>query len=147
VGAPQHKRTRTRAAVATTRRHVGVNSGLCSLTLQFALAHASITNTAAAHHRSSCRSPNCRISYFSRYFIKTRNVRFLRFSIPLFPYACTYFTPLIYTMSVIAIIYTSLTTLRQVDFKKQIAYSSVAHMNFVTIGLFSLNAQGIEGSI
>ena len=72
---------------------------------------------------------------------------FLRFSIPLFPEACIYFTPLIYTLSIVAIIYTSLTTLRQIDLKKIIAYSSVAHMNFVTIGLFSLNAQGIEGSI
>ena len=72
---------------------------------------------------------------------------FLRFSIPIFPFASIYFTPLIYTMSCIAIIYTSLTTVRQVDLKKIIAYSSVAHMNFVTLGLFSLNAQGVEGSI
>ncbi len=79
--------------------------------------------------------------------LKLGTYAFLRFSIPMFPYACVYFTPLIYTMSVIAIIYTSLTTLRQVDLKKIIAYSSVAHMNFVTLGLFSLNAQGVEGSI
>lgn len=71
----------------------------------------------------------------------------LRFSISLFPEGSLYFTPLIYTMSVIAIIYTSLTTLRQIDLKKIIAYSSVAHMGFVTIGLFSLNIQGLEGSI
>jgi proton-translocating NADH-quinone oxidoreductase chain M len=71
----------------------------------------------------------------------------LRFSIPLFPYASLYFTPLVYTMSVVAIIYTSLTTLRQIDLKKIIAYSSVAHMNFVTLGLFSLNPQGVEGSL
>ena len=79
--------------------------------------------------------------------LKLGTYGFLRFSIPLFPYASIYFTPLIYTMSVIAIVYTSLTTLRQVDLKKIIAYSSVAHMNFVTIGLFSLNAQGVEGSV
>ena len=71
----------------------------------------------------------------------------LRFSIPMFPEASLYFAPLIYSMSLIAIVYTSLTTLRQIDLKKIIAYSSVAHMNFVTIGLFSLNAQGIEGSL
>nr|AGH24311.1 NADH dehydrogenase subunit 4 [Reclinomonas americana ATCC 50633] len=71
----------------------------------------------------------------------------LRFSIPMFPEATIYFTPLVYTMSIIAIIYTSLTTLRQIDLKKIIAYSSVAHMNFVTIGIFSLNMQGVEGSI
>jgi len=79
--------------------------------------------------------------------LKLGTYGFLRFSIPLFPYATLYFTPLIYTMSILAIIYTSLTTLRQIDLKKIIAYSSVAHMNFVTLGLFSLNAQGIEGSI
>jgi len=65
----------------------------------------------------------------------------------MFPYASVYFTPLIFVMSVIAIIYGSLTTIRQIDLKKIIAYSSVAHMNFVTLGLFSLNMQGIEGSI
>lgn len=79
--------------------------------------------------------------------LKLGTYGFLRFSIPMYPYATLYFTPLIYTMSLIAIIYTSLTTLRQVDLKKIIAYSSVAHMNFVTIGLFSLNSQGIEGSL
>jgi proton-translocating NADH-quinone oxidoreductase chain M len=79
--------------------------------------------------------------------LKLGTYGFLRFSIPLFPYASIYFTPLVYTMSIIAIIYTSLTTLRQVDLKKIIAYSSVAHMNFVTLGLFSLNAQGVEGSV
>ena len=79
--------------------------------------------------------------------LKLGTYGFLRFSIPLFPFATFYFTPLIYTLSVIAIIYTSLTTLRQIDLKKIIAYSSVAHMNFVTLGLFSLNTQGIEGSI
>nr|YP_009277454.1 NADH dehydrogenase subunit 4 [Psilotum nudum]AOH05924.1 NADH dehydrogenase subunit 4 [Psilotum nudum] len=72
---------------------------------------------------------------------------FSRFSIPMFPEATLYFTPLIHTSSVIAIPYTSLTTIRQIDPKKIIAYSSVAHMNFVTIGMFSPNIQGIEGSI
>nr|YP_010881029.1 NADH dehydrogenase subunit 4 [Apopellia endiviifolia]WIA66162.1 NADH dehydrogenase subunit 4 [Apopellia endiviifolia]WIA66203.1 NADH dehydrogenase subunit 4 [Apopellia endiviifolia] len=72
---------------------------------------------------------------------------FLRFSIPTSPEATLHFTPFIYTPSVIAIIYTSLTTIRQIDLKKIIAYSSVAHMNFVTIGMFSPNIQGIEGSI
>jgi proton-translocating NADH-quinone oxidoreductase chain M len=79
--------------------------------------------------------------------LKLGTYGFIRFSIPLFPFACIYFTPLIYTLSVIAIVYTSLTTLRQVDLKKIIAYSSVAHMNFVTLGLFSLNQQGVEGSV
>jgi len=79
--------------------------------------------------------------------LKLGTYGFLRFSIPLFPEATLFFTPLIYTMSIIGIIYASLTTLRQIDLKKIIAYSSVAHMGFVTLGLFSLNAQGIEGSI
>ncbi|KAF5810950.1 putative NADH:ubiquinone reductase (H(+)-translocating) [Helianthus annuus] len=65
----------------------------------------------------------------------------------MFPEATLCFTPFIYTLSAIAIIYTSLTTLRQIDLKKIIAYSSVAHMNLVTIGMFSLNIQGIGGSI
>lgn len=71
----------------------------------------------------------------------------LRFCLPMFPDASVYYTPLVYTMSVMAIVYTSLTTLRQVDLKRIIAYSSVAHMNYVTIGMFSLNMQGLEGSM
>jgi proton-translocating NADH-quinone oxidoreductase chain M len=71
----------------------------------------------------------------------------LRFSLSLFPYASIYFTPLVYTLSIIAVIYTSLTTLRQIDLKKIIAYSSVAHMAFVTIGIFTFNLYGIQGSL
>jgi len=65
----------------------------------------------------------------------------------MFPEASIFFTPLIYVMSVVAVIYISLTTLRQVDLKKIIAYSSVAHMAFVTLGIFTYNLQAIEGSI
>ena len=72
---------------------------------------------------------------------------FLRFSLPMLPEASVFFTPLIYTLSVVAIIYTSLVALMQEDMKKLIAYSSVAHMGFVTIGIFSMNQQGIEGGI
>jgi proton-translocating NADH-quinone oxidoreductase chain M len=79
--------------------------------------------------------------------LKLGTYGFLRFSIPLFPQATVYFTPLIYTLSVLGIVYASFTTLRQIDLKKIIAYSSVAHMGFVTLGLFSLNAQGIEGAV
>lgn len=71
----------------------------------------------------------------------------IRFSVPLFPYACEYFKPLVYMISIVGIIYASCTTLRQIDLKKIIAYSSVAHMNFVTLGIFSQNLGGIEGSI
>lgn len=79
--------------------------------------------------------------------LKMGGYGFLRYSIPMFPDASIYFTPLVFTLSVIAVIYTSLTTLRQVDLKRIIAYSSVAHMGFVTIGMFALNIQGIEGSM
>ena len=72
---------------------------------------------------------------------------FLRFSIPMLPDASAYFTPLIYTLSVVAIIYTSLVALAQEDMKKLIAYSSVAHMGFVTIGIFTLTMQGVEGAL
>jgi len=71
----------------------------------------------------------------------------LRFLLPLFPYATKFFTPLIYTLASIAVIYASATTLRQTDLKKIIAYSSVAHMNFALIGLFSNTYQGLQGSI
>ncbi|WP_234397700.1 NADH-quinone oxidoreductase subunit M [Sneathiella glossodoripedis] len=71
----------------------------------------------------------------------------LRFSLPMFPEASEYFTPLVFALSVIAIIYTSLVALVQKDMKKLIAYSSVAHMGFITIGIFTFSQQGLEGSI
>jgi len=72
---------------------------------------------------------------------------FIRFSIPMFPAATEMFTPLIYGLSIVAVIYTSLVALVQEDMKKLIAYSSVAHMGYVTIGLFTLNEQGIQGAL
>ena len=79
--------------------------------------------------------------------LKMAGYGFLRFSIGMFPVASDYFTPLIFTLSIIAIIYTSLVALVQEDMKKLIAYSSVAHMGFVTLGIFTFTKQGIEGSI
>jgi NADH-quinone oxidoreductase subunit M len=79
--------------------------------------------------------------------LKMGGYGFLRFSLPMFPDASAYFTPLIYTLSVIAIIYTSLVALAQEDVKKLIAYSSVAHMGFVTMGIFSFTVQGVDGAI
>jgi NADH-quinone oxidoreductase subunit M len=79
--------------------------------------------------------------------LKMGGYGFLRFSLPMFPDASAYFAPLIYALSVIAIIYTSLVALVQTDMKKLIAYSSIAHMGFVTIGLFSMTQQGIQGAI
>jgi proton-translocating NADH-quinone oxidoreductase chain M len=71
----------------------------------------------------------------------------LRFSFPLFPEANFYFTPLVYSLAAVGIMYTSCTAIRQTDFKRIIAYTSVAHMNLVVIGLFSFNTIGLEGAI
>jgi proton-translocating NADH-quinone oxidoreductase chain M len=79
--------------------------------------------------------------------LKLGSYGFIRYSLPLFPFATLYFTPFINTLAVIGIIYTSLTAIRQTDLKRIIAYASVAHMNLVMIGMFSLNIQGVEGSI
>ncbi len=79
--------------------------------------------------------------------LKMAGYGFIRFSLGLFPVASHYFIPLIYALSIIAIIYTSLVALMQEDMKKLIAYSSVAHMGFVTLGIFTMTEQGIEGSI
>ncbi|MCR4376618.1 MAG: NADH-quinone oxidoreductase subunit M [Rhodospirillales bacterium] len=72
---------------------------------------------------------------------------FLRFSLPMFPDASLYFTPLIYGLSIVAVVYTSLVALVQNDMKKLIAYSSIAHMGFVTAGTFTLTTQGVEGAV
>ncbi len=79
--------------------------------------------------------------------LKMGGYGFIRFSLPMFPDASLYFQPLVYALSIVAIIYTSLVALMQEDVKKLIAYSSVAHMGFVTMGLFSMNPQGIQGAM
>ena len=79
--------------------------------------------------------------------LKMGGYGFLRFSLPMFPAASVQFTPLIFLLSVIAIVYTSLVAFRQTDIKKLIAYSSVAHMGFVTMGIFSGNIYGEQGAI
>ncbi len=79
--------------------------------------------------------------------LKMGGYGFLRFSLPMFPEASHHLAPLIYALSVIAIIYTSLVALMQEDVKKLIAYSSVAHMGFVTMGIFAVTAQGVAGGI
>jgi NADH-quinone oxidoreductase subunit M len=79
--------------------------------------------------------------------LKMGGYGFLRLSIPLLPEATQYFAPLIFGLSIVAVIYTSLVALVQEDMKKLIAYSSVAHMGFVTIGAFVLNFQGVQGSL
>ena len=79
--------------------------------------------------------------------LKMGGYGFIRFSIPMFPEASAEFAPLVYALSCVAVVYTSLVALAQEDMKKLIAYSSVAHMGFVTIGLFTMNLQGIEGAM
>ncbi|MGN6146765.1 MAG: NADH-quinone oxidoreductase subunit M [Mesorhizobium sp.] len=79
--------------------------------------------------------------------LKMGGYGFLRFSLPMFPDASAYFAPFVFTLSVVAIIYTSLVALMQEDMKKLIAYSSVAHMGFVTMGIFAMNQEGIQGSL
>jgi NADH-quinone oxidoreductase subunit M len=79
--------------------------------------------------------------------LKMGGYGFLRFSLPMFPLASHEFAPLIFSLSVIAIVYTSLVALMQEDMKKLIAYSSVAHMGFVTMGIFAVTAQGVAGGI
>lgn len=79
--------------------------------------------------------------------LKLGGYGFLRFSLPMFPLASADFAPFIFTLSVVAIVYTSLVALVQEDIKKLIAYSSVAHMGFVTMGIFAANQQGVQGAI
>jgi NADH-quinone oxidoreductase subunit M len=79
--------------------------------------------------------------------LKMGGYGFMRFSLPMFPDASEFFTPLVFTLSTIAVVYTSLVAFRQTDIKKLIAYSSVAHMGFVTMGIFSGNLQGEQGAI
>lgn len=71
----------------------------------------------------------------------------IRFMIGMFPIACEYFAPIMYTLSLLGVIYASITTIRQTDMKRIIAYSSVGHMGIVTIGIFARNVEGLEGSI
>ena len=79
--------------------------------------------------------------------LKMGGYGFIRFSLPMFPQASVDFAPLVFALSIIAIIYTSLVALVQEDMKKLIAYSSVAHMGFVTMGLFAMNQQGVQGAV
>lgn len=79
--------------------------------------------------------------------LKLGGYGFLRFSLPMFPLASDYFAPFVFTLSVVAIIYTSLVAMMQSDIKKLIAYSSVAHMGYVTMGIFAANTQGVQGAI
>jgi proton-translocating NADH-quinone oxidoreductase chain M len=79
--------------------------------------------------------------------LKLGSYGFIRFSLPLFPFGSVFYSPFIYTVATVSIVYTSLTAVRQTDLKRIIAYASIAHMNLIMLGLFSLNMQGVEGSV
>src|SRR5436305_4959590 len=79
--------------------------------------------------------------------LKMGGYGFIRFSLPMFPLASAYFTPLVFALSAIAVIYTSLVALAQIDMKKLIAYSSIAHMGFVTMGTFAVTSEAVQGAV
>jgi NADH-quinone oxidoreductase subunit M len=79
--------------------------------------------------------------------LKLGSYGFLRFTLPLFPIANYYYNPLIQSLAIVSIVYASLVTIRQIDLKRIIAYSSVAHMNLIVLGLFSYTQQGLDGAI
>lgn len=79
--------------------------------------------------------------------LKLGTYGFIRFTLPILPHACFYFTPLVYTVAAVGAVYTSFTAIRQTDFKRIIAYTSIAHMNLVILGIFSYNTVGLEGAI
>ena len=97
--------------------------------------------------RCTIEAPTAGSVLLAAILLKMAGYGFIRFSLGLFPLGSETFTPLVYILSLIAIIYTSLVALMQEDMKKLIAYSSVAHMGFVTLGIFTITQQGIEGSI
>lgn len=79
--------------------------------------------------------------------LKLGSYGLIRFSLPLFPAATVFYTPLVFGLACLAVVYTSLTAIRQTDMKRIIAYASVAHMNVILLGIFALNAQGLEGAM
>src|SRR5258708_22564698 len=72
---------------------------------------------------------------------------FIRFSLPMFPLASQYFTPMMFALSAVAVIYTSFVALAQTDMKKLVAYSSIAHMGFVTMGIFAATSEAVQGAM
>lgn len=79
--------------------------------------------------------------------LKLGSYGFIRFSLPLFPKASFFFAPFVYAIAILGIVYASFTAIRQTDFKRIIAYTSIAHMNLVMLGIFSFNVIGLEGAI
>jgi proton-translocating NADH-quinone oxidoreductase chain M len=120
------------------------------LWLTFFLAFASKVPMVPVHlwlPEAHVEAPTAGSVILAGVLLKLGTYGFIRYSIPLFPNASFFFTPLVYTIAVIGIIYTSFTAIRQSDFKRIIAYTSIAHMNLVMLGIFSFNSIGIEGAI
>jgi proton-translocating NADH-quinone oxidoreductase chain M len=120
------------------------------LWLTFFLAFASKVPMVPVHlwlPEAHVEAPTAGSVILAGVLLKLGTYGFIRFTLPMFPYACFYFTPLVYTIAAIGVMYTSFTAIRQTDFKRIIAYTSIAHMNLVILGIFSYNTIGIEGAI
>ena len=120
------------------------------LWLTFFLAFASKVPMVPVHlwlPEAHVEAPTAGSVILAGVLLKLGTYGFIRYSIPFFPNASFFFTPLVYTIAVIGIIYTSFTAIRQSDFKRIIAYTSIAHMNLVMLGIFSFNSIGIEGAL
>jgi len=94
-----------------------------------------------------CEAPTSGSVILAGILLKLGGFGFLRYSVGLFPDSSSFFSPFVYLISILGIVYASITTIQQIDLKKIIAYSSVGHMGVVTIGIFSANTQGILGSV
>lgn len=120
------------------------------LWLSFFLAFASKVPMVPVHlwlPEAHVEAPTAGSVILAGVLLKLGTYGFIRFTLPMFPEACFYFTPLVYTIAAIGVMYTSFTAIRQTDFKRIIAYTSIAHMNLVILGIFSYNTIGIEGAI
>lgn len=120
------------------------------LWLTFFLAFASKVPMVPVHlwlPEAHVEAPTAGSVILAGVLLKLGTYGFIRFTLPMFPEACFYFTPLVYTIAAIGVMYTSFTAIRQTDFKRIIAYTSIAHMNLVILGIFSYNTIGIEGAI
>src|SRR5437764_661860 len=123
----------------TINYHLGIDG----ISLYFVLFYTLLTGLSGADGEA----PTAVCVFLAGVLLKLGGYRFIRFSLPMFPAASAYFTPLVFALSAIAIIYTSFVALAQTDMKKLIAYSSVAHMGLVTMGLFALTSEAVQGAV
>lgn len=143
------------ASYGTTNYEVLVSATFSSgeqkfLWFAFFLAFASKVPMMPAHlwlPEAHVEAPTAGSVLLAGVLLKLGTYGFMRFSLPLFPQASVYFTPIVYAISLIGIVYSSLTAIRQSDLKRIIAYSSIAHMNLVVLGIFSFTSIGLEGAL